>query len=247
MATSVHAISGNIQFGTCPIQIIVTLGHVISGQARFGTAQLHHLKLLCTDCSHGKSVQAPIRLKFVTVNAVYDCLGRLATASERLGRLISFHIRGWAIIIDIRAPNRTEAIEDVMRMCKLIANIPSWQLREPLLSAVRTRPGRTTDMRPLWSLHSGYTGLSEMNGVRRTRQYLEDRLKTQEADASREFVDIISRRKGNVNSFNMIRNLIYSAKHCCRLVWHFVKWVDVQNIKKKKFFFRKCVSTFDLS
>ena len=82
-----------------------------------------------------------------------------------------------------------------MRMCKLIANIPSWQLRERLLSAVRTRPGRTTDMRPRWSLHSGYTGLREMNGVRRTRQYLEDRLKTQEADASGEFVDIISRRK----------------------------------------------------
>ena len=236
MATSVHAISGNIQFGTCPIQIIVTLGHVISGQARFGTAQLHNLKLLCTDCSHGKSVQAPIRLKFVTVNPVYDCLGRLATASERLVRLISFHIRGWAIIIDIRAPNRTEAIEDVMRMCKLIANIPSWQLRERLLSAVRTRPGRTTDMRPLWSLHPGYSGLSEVNGVRRTRHYLEDRLKTQEADASGEFVDIISRRKGNVNSFNMIRNLIYSAKHCCRLVWYFVKCVDVQNTSKIKDF-----------
>ena len=236
MATSVHAISGNIQFGTCPIQIIVTLGHVISGQARFGTAQLHNLKLLCTDCSHGKSVQAPIRLKCVTVNPVYDCLGRLATASERLVRLISFHIRGWAIIIDRRAPNRTEAIEDVMRMCKLIANIPSWQLRERLLSAVRTRPGRTTDMRPRWSLHSGYTGLSEMNGVRRTRQYMEDRPKTQEADASGEFVDISSRRKGNVNSFNMIRNLIYSAKHCCRLVWYFVKCVDVQNTSKIKDF-----------
>ena len=106
-----------------------------------------------------------------------------------------------------------------MRMCKLIANIPSWQLRERLLSAVRTRPGRTTDMHPRWSLHSGYSGLSEMNGVRRTPQYMEDRLETQEeADASGEFVDIISRRKGNVNSFNMIQNLIYSAKHCCRLV-----------------------------
>ena len=75
-----------------------------------------------------------------------------------------------------------------MRMCKLIANIPSWQLRERILAAVRTRPGRTTDMRPLWSLHSGYTGLSEMNGARRTRQYLEDRLKTQEADASGELI-----------------------------------------------------------
>ena len=234
MATSVHAISGNIQFGTCPIQIIVTLGHVISGQARFGTAQLHNLKLLCTDCSHGKSVQAPIRLKCVTINPVYDCLGRLATASERLVRLISFHIRGWAIIIDIRAPNRTEAIEDVMRMCKLSANIPSWQLREQLLSAVRTRPGRTTDMRPR---------LSEVNGVRRTRQYLEDRLKTQEADASGEFVDIIS------------------TKIC--LIWSETSWFKVQSIVagwsdifsnawmsktlQKLKIFKKCVSTFDLS
>ena len=65
---------------------------------------------------------------------------------------------------------------------------------------------------------------------------MEDRLKTQEADASGEFVDIISRRKGNVNSFNMIRNLIYMAKHCCRLVWYFVKCVDVQNTSKIKDF-----------
>ena len=41
---------------------IVTSGHVISGQVRFGTAQLHYFKLLCTGSSHGKSVQAPIRL-----------------------------------------------------------------------------------------------------------------------------------------------------------------------------------------
>ena len=45
-----------------PLPNIVISGHVISGQARFGTAQLHYLKLLCTGSSHGKSVQAPIRL-----------------------------------------------------------------------------------------------------------------------------------------------------------------------------------------
>ena len=33
--------------------------------------------------SHGKSVQAPIR--FVILRSVYDSLGRLATASERIG------------------------------------------------------------------------------------------------------------------------------------------------------------------
>ena len=81
-----------------------------------------------------------------------------------------------------------------------------------------------------------------MNGVRRTRQYLEYRLETVEEES----VDINSRRKRNVNSFNMIRNLIYSAKHFCRLVWYFVKCVDVQNTSKIKRFFRKCVSMFDL-
>ena len=47
-----------------PLRNIVISGHVISGQARFGTAQLHYFKLpvLCTGSSHGKSVQAPIRL-----------------------------------------------------------------------------------------------------------------------------------------------------------------------------------------
>ena len=34
-------------------------------------------------CSHGKSVQAPIR--FVILHSVYDSQGRLATASERIG------------------------------------------------------------------------------------------------------------------------------------------------------------------
>ena len=43
-------------------QNIVISGHVISGQVRVGTAQLHYFKLLCTGSSHGKSVQAPIRL-----------------------------------------------------------------------------------------------------------------------------------------------------------------------------------------
>ena len=33
--------------------------------------------------SHGKSVRAPIR--FVTLHSVYESLGRLATASERIG------------------------------------------------------------------------------------------------------------------------------------------------------------------
>ena len=33
--------------------------------------------------SHGRSVQAPIR--FVILHSVYDFLGRLATASERIG------------------------------------------------------------------------------------------------------------------------------------------------------------------
>ena len=69
MTIPVHAISGNIQFGTshfgtCPIRNIVTLGHVISEQARFGTEQMHYFKLLCTGRSHGKSVQAPIRLGY---------------------------------------------------------------------------------------------------------------------------------------------------------------------------------------
>ena len=34
---------------------------------------------------HGKSVQAPIRFVTGTLHAVYDSLGRLATASERNG------------------------------------------------------------------------------------------------------------------------------------------------------------------
>ena len=34
---------------------------------------------------HGKSVQAPIR--FVILHSVYDYLGRLSTASERIGYL----------------------------------------------------------------------------------------------------------------------------------------------------------------
>ena len=50
------------RFGTCPIRNIVTSEHVISRQARYGTAQLHYFKSLRTDSSHGKSVQAPIRL-----------------------------------------------------------------------------------------------------------------------------------------------------------------------------------------
>ena len=37
----------------------------------------------CAGSSHGKSVQAPIR--FVTLHSVYDSIGRLATASERIG------------------------------------------------------------------------------------------------------------------------------------------------------------------
>ena len=47
--------SEHIHFG--PLRNIVILG-----QARFGTAQLHYFKLLFTGSSHGKSVQAPIRL-----------------------------------------------------------------------------------------------------------------------------------------------------------------------------------------
>ena len=42
----------------------------VSGHDHFGT--------LCTGSSHGKSVQAPIRLKLVTLHSVYDCLGQLA-------------------------------------------------------------------------------------------------------------------------------------------------------------------------
>ena len=53
-----------------PLRNIVISGHVISGQSRFGTAQLHYFKLLCTGGSHGKSVQEPIRLKFVTIYSV---------------------------------------------------------------------------------------------------------------------------------------------------------------------------------
>ena len=53
-----------------PLRNIVISGHVISGQALFGTGQLHYFKLLCTGSSHGKSVQAPIRLKFVTIYSV---------------------------------------------------------------------------------------------------------------------------------------------------------------------------------
>ena len=33
----------------------------------------------------GSLVQVPIRLKFVTLHTISDCLGRLATMSERIG------------------------------------------------------------------------------------------------------------------------------------------------------------------
>ena len=39
----------------------------------------------CVGSSQGKSVQAPIRLHFVTLQPVSECLDRLATASERNG------------------------------------------------------------------------------------------------------------------------------------------------------------------
>ena len=48
----------------------------VSGHDHFGT--------LCTGSSHGKSVQAPIRLYLVTLHSVYDCLGQLALASKRI-------------------------------------------------------------------------------------------------------------------------------------------------------------------
>ena len=41
---------------------IVSSGQVISGHTLFGSAQLHYFKLLCTGSSHGKPLQAPIRL-----------------------------------------------------------------------------------------------------------------------------------------------------------------------------------------
>ena len=61
-ATNVPIVTRDESPLSSPLRNIVISGHVISGQSRFGTAQLHYFKLLCTGSSHGKSVQAPIRL-----------------------------------------------------------------------------------------------------------------------------------------------------------------------------------------
>ena len=71
---------------------IVTLGHVISGQARFGTAQLHYFKLLYRQFARkvGTSTNSAL---IRTIYSVLNCLGRLATASERTASIYIIQIR----------------------------------------------------------------------------------------------------------------------------------------------------------
>ena len=46
---------------------------------------------ICTGSSHGKFVQPPIRLYFVTISPVKNCLARLAIARERTPRGYKFN------------------------------------------------------------------------------------------------------------------------------------------------------------
>ena len=80
MTTSVPAISGHNQFGTYSLRDIPNSEHTHFGTCHIGTS-------IIREC--GKSVQATIRLYFVTIHAVYNCLGRIATASERTASIIA--------------------------------------------------------------------------------------------------------------------------------------------------------------
>ena len=80
MTTSVPAISGHNQFGTYSLRDIPNSEHTHFGTCHIGTS-------IIREC--GKSVQATIRLYFVTIHAIYNCLSRIATASERTASIIA--------------------------------------------------------------------------------------------------------------------------------------------------------------